>query len=101
MSCTLKRTRTLANGKCKEYVYKTIGNIPIQQYNKHRYTPHKKTPKYQTLPQAMKDEILRLRSHRLGSEKIWVIINDDPRFRETPIGERSIRKLIKQHQANA
>jgi len=94
MPCPLKRTHTLSNGQQKEYHYSSIGGKPIKQYRKDQYQPHKKTPKYETLPQAMKDEILRLRKLSLGYNLIWRIVNNDPRFEKTPIGHTSIRKFL-------
>jgi hypothetical protein len=96
-SCTLKRLHTLANGKEKVYHYSSIRGTPISEYHKenYKYKAHPKIPKYQTLPQIIKDEIMRFHEHGIGVIRITALIGCDPRFQHIKVGKHSIVQLIK------
>ena len=99
---TLKRTYKTRDGLTKVYEYDVIGGLPTKEYyqqlHKNTYVPQKRTVfKCDQIPKDMKKEILRLRSHRLGPVRIHALINDDDRFSGHPLGEYSIRKIIKKY----
>ena len=99
-NCTLKRLHTLADGSQKTYSYATIGGKPASQYQKDRYEPRqKRIPKFERLPQVIKDEIVRFHEHGIGAARIVALIGSDPRFQNMHVGKHSVVKFLKSHSA--